>query len=176
MHPSRTGNLNTPYSAQGVTPRRSKNWLNYLSSLKHPNPLIPIPYNNPLNHQRSLIAILISWPPSPLSHKNLNFSSTQRPKLQPIISKVQQITQSEMNLVSTTKKQLHSSQQNWKLNPIPFGTSNHSLISQTPIKAPIYIKTPRPPQSLFPTINHPHPLLQYQPQPHYHKQNSNFCR
>ncbi|KAJ6976499.1 hypothetical protein NC653_028592 [Populus alba x Populus x berolinensis] len=25
MHPSRTGNLYTPYSAQGVTPRRSKN-------------------------------------------------------------------------------------------------------------------------------------------------------
>ncbi|KAJ6881222.1 hypothetical protein NC651_027930 [Populus alba x Populus x berolinensis] len=25
MHPSRTGNLNTPYSAQGVTPRHSKN-------------------------------------------------------------------------------------------------------------------------------------------------------
>ncbi|KAJ6950797.1 hypothetical protein NC651_004469 [Populus alba x Populus x berolinensis] len=25
MHPSRTGNLNTPYSAQQVTPRRSKN-------------------------------------------------------------------------------------------------------------------------------------------------------
>ncbi|KAJ6881157.1 hypothetical protein NC651_027900 [Populus alba x Populus x berolinensis] len=75
----------------------------------------------------------------------MNFSSTQRPKLQPISSKVQKITQSEMNLVSTTKKQLHSSQQNWKLNPIPFGTSIHSLISQTTIKAPIYIKTPRPP-------------------------------
>ncbi|KAJ6976481.1 hypothetical protein NC653_028577 [Populus alba x Populus x berolinensis] len=69
-----------------------------------------------------------------------------------------------MNLVSTTKKKLHSSQQNWKLNPIPFGTSNHSLISQTTIKAPI------------PTINHSHSLLKYQPQPHYHKQNSNFCR
>jgi hypothetical protein len=60
-----------------------------------------------------------------------------------------------MNLVSTTKKKLNSSQQNWKLNPIPFGTSNHSLISQTTIKAPIYIKTPRPPPPIPIPYNKP---------------------
>jgi hypothetical protein len=137
---------------------------------------------------QSLFPTITHWT-NRIPHHNLNpiapisiviqefeLFSHKRPKLQPTSSKVQQTTQSEMNLVSTTTKQLHSSQQNWKLNPIPFGTSSHSPISQTPIKAPIYTKTPKSPQFLFPTINHPHPSLQYQPQPHYHTQNSNFCR
>jgi len=66
-----------------------------------------------------------------------------------------------MNLVSTTTKQLHSSQQNWKLNLISFGTSNHSPISQTPIKAPICTKalTPPPPQIPIPYNKPPTTLI-----------------
>jgi len=73
-----------------------------------------------------------------------------------------------MNLVSTTTKQLHSSQQNWKLNLISFGTSNHSPISQTPIKAPICTKalTPPPPPnpySLQQTTHNPHCNINFNP-------------
>jgi hypothetical protein len=87
------------------------------------------------------------------------YITTQRPKLQPTSSKVQQTTQFEINLVSATTKQLHSSQKNWKFNPIPFSTSNHSPISQTSVKAPIYTKTTKSPPILIPYNKPPTSLI-----------------
>ncbi|KAJ6887726.1 hypothetical protein NC652_028874 [Populus alba x Populus x berolinensis] len=54
-------------------------------------------------------------------------TSTQRPKLQRSSTKAQYTIQSELNLVSTNTKQLHASQQNWKLKHTQFSTRSHSL-------------------------------------------------
>ncbi|KAJ6881239.1 hypothetical protein NC651_027946 [Populus alba x Populus x berolinensis] len=95
-----------------------------------------------------------------INNDNSTITPTQRPKLQRSSTTAQYTTQSELNFVSTNTRQLHTSQQNWKLKHTLFSTRSPSPSFQKLIKLPIFTKTPKSPNPYNNPLNHQDPSSQ----------------